>query len=194
MHTVLTGTCNGLLKVPETQIRDRVSVGTGAKSLFVKEMQNVVVDLDGDVEGEFLIILDAYSLRAVPILPPVVPAGREEFSYRLDWKMLTEFRRTFTHEYYLLTQQSKYDRIFGQYANAHAWATRGLKFYINTYNRAPHFITTGSPLPSGFSVMELFIWRNYAGVTAEWRADQDSPGRSSANNPLRRFDRDLRWE
>lgn len=107
-------------------------------------MQIIGVGLDGDVENFVSIMLDANSLRAVPLLSPVVPVERDVFPYRLYCQMLTEVRHVFTHEAYLLTQNSRFDRVFGNYSDAGALFVPGLKVYIDTYPSAPHFITTGA--------------------------------------------------
>lgn len=89
--------------------------------------------------------------------------------------MLTEVRRVFNHEDYLLNRQSRSDRVFGQYPDAHALETRGLNVNMDTYPSAPYVITTSAPVPSGFPVMPLFIMKNYAGVAAGCRAYKNGP-------------------
>lgn len=61
-------------------------------------MQNVLVEVEGDVEDVVAIILDAYTLRAVPLLYSAAPVGRDVSPYRLGWQMLTGLRRPFIHE------------------------------------------------------------------------------------------------
>lgn len=139
------------------------------------------------------IILEAYVLRTVPLLSSVELVGRDVFTHRFDWQMMKEVYRVFTHEDYLLTHQSRSERVFRQYPNAHALDTRGLNVAVNTYRSALYIITTSASVPSCFYVMRPFILRNYAGVVAEWRADQDGPGRAIWENRSPRFDLAVRW-
>lgn len=77
-------------------------------------MQNVLVDVHGDVEDFVAIILDAYAFRTVLLLSIVAPVGHDVFLYRLDWKMLEKIHRVFAHEDYVITRLSRSDHIFGQ--------------------------------------------------------------------------------
>lgn len=94
----------------------------------------------------------------------------------------------------MVTRLSHYDRGFGQYSDARALTTRGLKVENNPYPSAPHVITSGGPVPSGFLVIPLFFMPIYAGVAAGWCGDQDGPGRANAENMLRRFEMAVSWE
>lgn len=108
-------------------------------------------------------ILDEYALRAVPFLFPVAPVDRDVFYYRFDWHMMTGIRGFFTHEDYFLTLQPLSYRIYDQYRDAHVLTTRDLNDDISTYPSMRHVIKIGAPVPSGFSVIPLFILRTYEG-------------------------------
>lgn len=60
-------------------------------------MQNFLFGLDGYVADVLVIILDAYSLRAIPLLSPVSPVWIDVFPYSLNWRMMTDIRRVFSH-------------------------------------------------------------------------------------------------
>lgn len=64
--------------------------------------------------------------------------------------MLTHVRRLFTQADYLLTRQSRSDRVFGQYRDSNALVTRGFNLFINTYPNASQVMKTGVPVQSGF--------------------------------------------
>lgn len=71
--------------MPEPHVCDRFGVTTGVEALYVKEKQNVLVDVEGDVAYVVAITLYTYALRAVPILYSVTPVGLDVFPYRLHW-------------------------------------------------------------------------------------------------------------
>lgn len=97
-HRILTGALNELMQVLEFHVCFRFSFSTSTEALYVEETQNVLVYLNGDVYDVVSGSPYAYSLRAVLLLSLFAPVESDVFPYRLEWQVLTEVRRLFTHE------------------------------------------------------------------------------------------------
>lgn len=91
--------------------------------------------------------------------------------------MLTQDRRVFPHNDYMVTRLSSSERMVHQYQDVHALTSGGFNIDISSYAIAPRSII-GVPVPAGFTIMKLFVLRNYAGVVSDWRSnpqDRNAP-------------------
>lgn len=106
--------------------------------------------------------------------------------------MLTQDRRVFLHEEYLVKHLSSSERVLNQYQYVHALVSRGLNNGIRSYASAPRSII-GTPLPAGFALILLFVLRNYTEVETDWRANSEGLERAILQNRLRRFELAVVW-
>lgn len=75
-----------------------------------------MVPLDGSPDCLILVALEAQDLRDIPVLT-FVHEGCEILQYRLEWVMLNQAHRVFTHDDFHLTRHSRSEQILNQFTD-----------------------------------------------------------------------------
>lgn len=101
---------NRNIEVSEINAGDLFCDVTG-EALYIVEMQNIPVDLQGNADDIAAIEFNTYILRFAPS-HNVVVAGRDTAAHQFEWSILAHLRRVFTRDDFQVLCRSCFDRVF----------------------------------------------------------------------------------